>query len=69
MDYSHCPEDVIRALDKFRDDVKSGVIIPWNPETRDEYCDVTAAEDRWIEDNLRQHLPVIDTYQETENNA
>lgn len=59
--YEHCPEDVREAIAAYDKAVADGEIRPWNPDTRDEYCDVTAAMDEWVAGHLRQHLPGMST--------
>lgn len=54
--YSHCPEDVIDAIAKYESDVASGVIVPWNKDTRDEYCDPTG-KDEWLISHIEMHMP------------
>jgi hypothetical protein len=55
--YSHLPEDMRKAITQFDQDVKSGRIRPWNPDTRDEYTDMRATQDLWLTCHLASKLP------------
>lgn len=57
MAFEHLPDDIKAALKQFDADIESGKIVPWNPNTRDEYCDDRMDKDRWLAAFMASHLP------------
>lgn len=58
--YEHCPKDIRDAIAKYDADVKSGAIVPWNPDVPDtEYDSGRGDRDGWLAVHMAGHVPFM----------
>lgn len=58
-DFPGLPPDVQEALAQYETDIRNGDLIPWNPDTREEYWIGRVECDSWIYEHMLSHLPLM----------